>query len=177
MKNKLNKELILQISIILVCLITLAFRFAGESIQAQQTNCNGQPPLKHNPRTQAWVPGMEGMLKQISVVVFDPPGQSEPQNQSDFEKIDAGIRLWNAHSMENCSNITFKEAVRAERDYIPGEYVPDDTIYVIRPSNTQMVPDYRNRNTPLQSIRAVIIRMQYPFSSNTSGELKRLAGH
>jgi hypothetical protein len=115
--------------------------------------------------------------KEISVIVFDPPGQSEPQNQADFEKIDAGIRLWNAHSMENCSNITFKEAVRAERGYVPGETVPDDTIYVIRPSNTQMDPFYRNPNTPLQSIRAVRIRMQYPFSSNTPGEFKRLAGH
>lgn len=133
--------------------------------------------MKPNPRTQAWAPGMEGVLRQISVVVFDPPGQTEPQNQSDFEKIDAGIRLWNAQSTTNCSNIAFKEAVRAERDYIPGETVPDDTIYVIRPSNTQMVPDYRNPNTPLQSIRAVIIRMQYPFSSNTPGEFKRIAGH
>lgn len=111
MKNKPNKELFFQISIILVCLAALAFQFTSELIQAQQINCNGQPPLKPNPRTQAWAPGMEGVLKQISVIVFDHSGQTEPQNQSDFEKIDAGIQLWNTHSTTNCSNIMFKDAV------------------------------------------------------------------
>jgi hypothetical protein len=53
MKNKLNKELILQISIILICLFMLGFQFTSKPIQAQEIDCAGQPRPKPSPQREA----------------------------------------------------------------------------------------------------------------------------
>jgi hypothetical protein len=74
MRNKFNKELFLQISIILVCLIILFFRFSTVSTQAQ-IPCNNEPPLFDplNPKKEAWAPGTIEAPNRISVEIFDTP--------------------------------------------------------------------------------------------------------
>lgn len=167
MKNKIGKELILQVSIILICLVVLLFRFTSMPIRAQIT-CNDEPPLMDSifPLREAWPQG-----KTVSVVVFDTPDQDE------FEEISDSIRLWNVHRVANCSNVTFNAATRANRPYDPNEPIPDDTIFVIRPSNSQFIPQFRNPGGPAQNIRAGTMRIQYPFTSHTPGAFRKLVAH
>lgn len=179
MKNKSNKELILLSSLILAYLVILTFKFSSESAQAQIA-CNDEPPRHPNPRGESWRPGTTLTPRQISVVIFDPPpGGEESKYQAEFQAINEGILLWNSYSTANCSNIIFKEAIPAGRPYVEGEFVPDDTIFVIRPSspNGQMDPFYGNPNSPTQYLRAARIRLKHPVSSNMPGALRKDATH
>ena len=58
MKMKLNKELVLQVSIVLVCLSILFLEFVSVSTHAQ-ISCNGEPPLLNPsyPLRRAWRAG------------------------------------------------------------------------------------------------------------------------
>lgn len=147
---QIKKEFILQISILLSCLIILAFQFPITSGYAQQVLCGGEP--KHtrlnNPIRWTWARGTE-----VAVVVFDTP------NNTDFQIISNAVREWNAYSLTNCSGVTFKAAVRANRPYDPDEPIPNNTIFIPRVNPTQVFPEFRNEGTPLQSERAALIQL------------------
>ena len=101
MNYKLNKELVLQISIVITCLFTLFVRFSNVPTRAQAL-CNGQPPLLNpvNPKKEAWAPGTG-----VAPVVFDTP------NPLDFQLISEGIQMWNDLKYQNCSNVFFYDAI------------------------------------------------------------------
>lgn len=171
--SKINKKLLLQISIIFVCLLIITIQITSESVNAQIA-CNGELPNHPNPTREAWVQGVT-----VSVLVFDNAEQSESEKLSDLQKINEGIQSWNPFKVTNCSNVTFNEATQANRPYIEGEHIPDETIFVIRPPspNGQMDPFYRNFGTSSQKLRAARIRLKYPYRSNTPGAFKRVAAH
>ena len=152
------------------------FQFTSAPLQAQ-TSCNGEPPVKSNAPTHAWPKGTAAAPKKISVLVFDRSEQSEDQNAADFEKIKSGITSWNSHSTANCSHVIIDPIGRANRPFVDNEQIPDDTVYVVRSINFQFFPFYRNFGMPERRLRANRISMQYPFSSNTPGEFRRLAAH
>lgn len=166
MSNKLNKELVLQISIILAFIVVLCFRFTIMPSQAQ-TFCNGPGYLDSNrPLREAWLPGTT-----VSVVIFDTP------DDDDFNAISNAIRYWNNPGTANCTLITFNEATRStnidgDDDYLGGE-PPDNTIWVTRPSNTQMVVFYENPG-PNQNVRAGNMKLRNTFTINTRDPLMRL---
>lgn len=139
------KELLLQISIILVCLIVLVF---SDSPTNAQMFCNNEPPIKPNRPTQAWPQG-----RQISVVIFDTSLQNE------IQAIDEGLRDWNSHNLANCAGVVFLPATVAEFPYMDGMPIPDDTVHVTRPANSQWDPEFRNFGTPFQNVRAGRVRI------------------
>lgn len=171
MTNKVNKELILQIFIIFVCLVIITLRFAAIPTDAQ-TSCNGEPPLKNPnaPLTEAWMPG-----KTISTEIFDTP------DDTDFNLLSNGIRFWNGVAA-NCSNVTFNAATRANRPYDENEPILDETIFVIRPPspNGQMDSFYRYDTTNGKlNVRAALMRIKVSFNHSSTGTsaLDRLAAH
>lgn len=151
MKNKLNKEFILQVSIILMCLIILSFRFSTVSAHAE-IPCNNEPPLIDplNPLREAWAQGTITAPKQISVEIFHTP------NSTDQDRISDGIMSWNVHRVANCSNVFFNRATPANRPFNANEQLPDNTIWVIRPKGrgSQWAPDYRVSNGSIVNVRA-----------------------
>ncbi len=167
MKNKINKELALQISIILACLIILTLQFPNTPAHTQPIPCDGEPQNWSPPASRAWVGGT-----QVSVVIFDTPDDTHFQTMSD------AIREWNAYSVTNCSGITFKPAVRANRPYIQNEIIPDDTMFIVRAHNSQVFHDFRNDGMPSQNVRAAKINIydQEPTSS-TPGAFRKLIAH
>ena len=171
---KIHKTLILQISILLSCLIILAFQLPITSGHAQQVSCGGEPKhtILNNPIRWTWAGGTE-----VSVVVFDTPHPTDLQILSD------AVREWNAYSLANCSGVTFKEAVRANRPYDPNEPIPDDTIFIPRINPTQVFRRYRYEGTPLQSERAALIQFgpEYTHTMNVppnfTGSFRAQAAH
>jgi hypothetical protein len=128
MKITLNRELVLQIFIIVACLAILSLNFLTTAAHAQ-INCAGQPGIKT--RREAW-----RQYVTVSVVIFATP------NDDDFNKIDNSIRLWNSLSVVNCSNVNFNQATRATSQDNENDIPPNDTIWVLRPTspNGQMIP-------------------------------------
>lgn len=175
MKDKLNKELVLQVSIILACLIILAINFTIISANAQ-ISCDNEPPLANPtyPQKKAWLPGTS-----ISVEIFDTP------DSLDFEKIDNGIRDWNDGNSTNCSNVTFNQATSANRPFNSNEYVPDEKMYVRRERSNGPVRSgrldrlLRQIGTPQESVRAAIMVINESLTHTTTGslELRRLSAH
>lgn len=129
-----------------------------------------QPFDIDNPLREAWPQG-----KTIAVVVFDTP------DDADFQLISNGVRFWNSQSAANCSGITFQAATRANRPYNPTEPIPDDTIWVIRPSEPsgQLLPVYHHPNTPSQSVRAarMLLRNDHTHTGVGTTALDRLSAH
>ncbi len=164
MLNKINKELILQISIILGCLVFLMLKFPIIPIHAQ-ISCNGEPALSHplDPTKWSWVSGTEAR-----VVVFDTP------HPTDFQIISNAVSEWNEYSVANCSGVTFVTE-RANRPYDPDETLPDNTIFIPRVNPTQVFHKYRNPTLPNQSLKGAIIQLG-PGYSHTSNVPPNLAG-
>ncbi len=170
MTNTINKELVLQISIILVCLVILMLQFPITPSHAQ-INCNGEPKLldPQDPTRWSWVRGTE-----VSVVVFDTP------DPIDFQIISDAVREWNAYSVANCSNVTFKAATRANRPYDPDELIPEDTIFIPRVFPTQVFPEYRNPGLPSQSERAALIQLRPDYTQtypSAPGAFRKQVAH
>lgn len=156
MKNKINKELILQIVILIACMLVVAFQYSEGNALAQ-TSCSGPPTWGTPPTINAWPQG-----RTVSVVVFATP------DSEDFRVVSDAIRKWNAPSIANCSNVTFLPAVRANGPYETNQSPPNDTIWVVRrPEGTLgtaavMENEYRNNGTPLQNVRAAVMKIGLP---------------
>src|SRR3712207_6601596 len=103
MKNKANKETILQIVILIACFVIMAFNHSKIFINAQ-TTCSG-PSLTDPiyPQRFAW-----RQNAQVSLVIYDT------SNTTDFLALDFGIREWNNHKATTCSNVTINPAVDGE---------------------------------------------------------------
>lgn len=70
----------------------------------------------------------------------------------------------------------FDPVERTYRDYIWDEYIPTNTVYVVRAFNTQFDPEFTGTGTA-RRLRAARIRLQWPHQSNTPGEFRRHAAH
>lgn len=131
MKNKINKELILRIAILLVCASVLFIIQSNVSVRAQ-TRCSG-PPITTDiltypsyPTNWAWLKGTAVQEREVSVKIFDTP------DEIDFQIIDTAIRKWNDQRVANCSYVTFEKAERATFPYDDTQQPPDNTIWVAR---------------------------------------------
>ncbi|MDQ3749781.1 MAG: hypothetical protein M3367_12355 [Acidobacteriota bacterium] len=166
MTNMISKELVLQISIILACVVILTLQFPNTSAHAQIA-CNGEPQNWDPPTSNAWARGTE-----VSVVIFDTPDDAH------FQTMSNAIMEWNAYKIANCSGISFKPAVRANRPYVENERVPDDTIFIVRAFNSQVFKSFRNDGMPDQNVRAAKINIwdQEPVS-RTPGAFRKLLIH
>lgn len=98
MKNRIDVQWFTQVTILLGCLIFLAFQFSTTNSEAQGCLPN-EPPLINPaiPRSEAWPQG-----KNVAVVVFDR-SDTEPTSTDEFNAINAGIRDWNGSSVSGCS--------------------------------------------------------------------------
>jgi hypothetical protein len=122
------------------------------------------------PRQEAWPQG-----RTIAVIRFDTP------DPVDFQSISDGIRFWNSQQGLNCSNVTFQMASAADHSYVTSEFIPDDTIYVIRPAapTGQMDRELRNPNTEFQNVRAALMSIENARTHSNTGvsALNRTAAH
>lgn len=168
MKNIFDKERLLQIFIILICLIILTFRFLSVPSDAQTSCLPGKPPLTlapPNPQFHAWKQG-----KTISVIIFDRSA-SEPTSTEEVDAIDRGIRDWNSFKVSGCSNVTFEKATLAGRPWNSSETPPDDTMYVVRTTdrNGQLVPIIGSYS----GMRAALLYMHSSFTHTQTTHLSR----
>lgn len=128
MKNIFDKERLLQMFIILTCLVILAFRFSFSHSNAQTQCLPNKPPLSNstNPKLRAWA-----QYAEVSVKIFDR-SSTQPTSTPEFNAINSGIKDWNNIKVSGCSNVTLKDAERANRAWDGTESPPYNTIYVVR---------------------------------------------
>jgi hypothetical protein len=163
MKTMPDKELVLQIFIILTSLLILFARFPSELSQAQSL-CNDEPPLldPNRPLREAWYPGV-----MVTTKVYETP------DINNVNTIRDGFQAWN--SPQNCSNVTFGEVSQVNGNYDENQPIPDNTIIVLRrQQNGQFVAQHKNFNSPNQYVIAGIVYIRY---DSVGTRLKRTATH
>lgn len=131
MKGNFDREHVLQILTILMCLTILTIHFSTENSSAQACQPNNPPPrFPADPPYGGWDQG-----ESVSVVVFDR-ADNQPTTDDEFNAIDAGMQSWNSIKVLGCSQVTILPASRAGSGY-HNEVPPENTIYVVR--TTEMV--------------------------------------
>ncbi|MDQ3798293.1 MAG: zinc-dependent metalloprotease [Acidobacteriota bacterium] len=135
MKNKINFEPLLQITIFLVCVLVLAANHSKIFVSAQ-TACL-EPPLRSDdfPTDYAWLDGAT-----ISIKI------AGPTTATDFQALDKGIRKWNDHKVTNCSDVTFGRAEVLD-NYDPSQEPPDNIVWVLRESGSSDPHSYIIRHS------------------------------
>lgn len=123
---KKTLELVLQLSIIVICLIVVGDKWSSSKLSAQTTSCNNQPPIHTNDGPQpyfwlkanAWLRGTSTANKrQITVVIHDTTDTVH------FNQMNDGIRTWNDYS--DCAYVNFNQAAQATN---PTGEPPVDTL-------------------------------------------------
>jgi hypothetical protein len=106
-KNKINKELLLQLTILLTCLLAVMI-IQSETFVKAQTNCSLGPPfygetsgggVTNDAIMISWAENSEVIVKI-----------DDEWNEDERKQIADGIKLWNGTvSTQTCSNVTFKD--------------------------------------------------------------------
>lgn len=96
MKTSNNKELIIQISILIICTFTIALQIKSPT-KAQTSLCQSQLYTDRNPVAFSLKPNIPYQVK------IDSAWENMPE-KGDIEN---GVSKWNNWQLYNCSNITF----------------------------------------------------------------------
>lgn len=106
MKNKINKKLFLQITILFSCLFVLTV-IQSEIFVKAQTSCAAGPPFYGEIAGDGYPPGSQTTFSWAAnsnvIVKID-----DEWNEEERQQIQDGIEKWNGTvSMQTCSNVTF----------------------------------------------------------------------
>lgn len=152
MKNKLNKELILQIAILLICGLVLFITQSNIFVRAQ-TSCN--IPVYSETLTEPAEPHWYAWRQGTRVVVYI----FERFDQTAFQKLGDGIQRWNSYNQINCSGVTFQNPIQG------GEYEDGDS--TVPPVGEMWVVRDRPESTLTRWIRINPYGLGYYMASAT----------